>query len=169
MYCTHCVLHISSTTSSQDGLCPAPGQSLMSHLSVDLFVDNSLHCHNYRSIIKYSLSSCCTSGSIYHLQINCVHIDSLQIECLQVLLRSRLINNFKIISILTKLSPQSVFLSSLNITLQVCLQTPLITASKSISQLSRLHCGKPVKVPLDCKANCENERVWLHMYRKMVR
>jgi len=43
----HRVQHTPSTASSQDRLSPALSQSLISQLSADLVVLNSLHSHNY--------------------------------------------------------------------------------------------------------------------------
>jgi len=51
-YCIHRVLHTLSTASSEDWMSPAPSQSLISHLSADLVVLNSLHSHNYELTIE---------------------------------------------------------------------------------------------------------------------
>src|SRR5258705_516005 len=71
---------------------------------------------------------------IDRLQIDCLQIDRLQIDHLQVLLQSRsIIACYKCISKLTRSRPPSASLSSLNLDLQVHLQTRSITASECTS------------------------------------
>ena len=99
----------------------------MFHLSADHGVLNSLYRHNHESTSEYSLSSRGASRPNYRLQI----------DCLQVLLQSRLIMASKCISQLARSQPPSASPTLLVHSLQVYLQTCSNTASNCISELTQ--------------------------------
>jgi len=122
----HRVLHAPSTTCTEYCIIPRstvsrsqPVSSLISQLSADLIVYNSLHSHDYEITNELSLSCCRASLSIHRLQI----------DHLQVHLQFRSIAAPKCISESTRSRPPCVSPNSLD-RLQVHLQTRSITASK---------------------------------------
>jgi len=141
-YSIHLVLDTLHTASSQDGLSPAPNQSLK--LPADLVVLNSLHSHNYKLTNEQSVSFHRTCLPIYRLQIHCLQIDCLQIDRLQinhlqinrlqVLLQSWSIMASKCISQQAQLWLPSASLRSHDLGLQVHLRVHSISVSKPISK-----------------------------------